>query len=337
MRLLFAPSSFLLRLSCLAALVSTSGALTGCSDSSAPPPVTAQAPAPPVAGQNADLSSLSPASIAPGPAPLRAEEGMTGHLSMDRQADRLLKNDQTTASMAPTALTLDPAPMESAEPAPVRSTEERLDSLEESVSDLRREFDMLLPSIRELIDAGKAARISAASGTPAVTSAPSSVVPEPAPAPVKSPPASASVPEEVKAEHKPIAAPHQSSPDKTAKALVSNPSEIQVTAVRIGTHPDRTRIVLDLSAPAAFQIDLDNAEHLLLVDLSGAAWKGPDSQNVTGKSLVSSWSAQSSHEGKGSTAIFQLSAPAKVLASSKLGPQGPYGHRVMIDLGPEAK
>ena len=223
----------------------------------------------------------------------------------------------------------------------VPDTQARLESLERSVSDLRAEFDSVLPAIRELIEAGKADRIAVASGTPSGTPAP--LVASAPPAVMPSTAAPVSVSKAPVHEAVPVAAdPNSVStkapvPSSSLPAQESAASSGGVTGVRVGVHPDRTRIVLDLSGPTTFQTDLDNGERILLVDLPETLWRAPEGQNASGKSLVSAWSAQSAHEGKGTTAVFQLSGPVKILTSSTLRPDGKSGDRIVIDLGPEGK
>lgn len=319
------PRSF--RISGLVALFAAFSALTGCSDRDASMDVSAQTPAPPP--MSATKPSMAPESIAPGPAPglqgmknpapLSPGERGGGHLSIDRYADAALKAETGPATKPPATLGGAPSgDMAGALESP-QSTDERLDSLEDSVASLRSEFDTLLPAIRELIEAGKAARISVASGTPAPSvpvAAPKATTP-----PATLSPAASKTP--------PVVAP---TPAPAASTEGSN-----VTGVRIGIHPDRTRIVLDLSGPARFQTDLDNMEKILLVDLPETLWKASGTQTAPGKSLLSSWSTQSAHEGKGSTAVFQLTGPVKILSTSALHPEGKSGHRIVIDIGPEGK
>lgn len=322
--LMFRPC-LLMRSVALAFLFGTAGGLAACSDTGQPP--SSSVPAPPVSTQKAadpvgSTLAQTPQTISPGSAqsaaplpPLTADEKLGGGVSIDRHANAILRDEAGVASHLPAALS--PAPAEDA----LSGTQARLESLEKSVSDLRTEFDSLLPAIRELIEAGKSDRISVASGTP-------SIPPKAVSAPTKP---SSSLPKTGASEPKKL--PTTKTPDETP---TSSP-EATVTGVRIGIHPDRTRIVLDLSQAAAFKTDLDNTEKLLLVDLAGAAWSAPETQSAPGKSLVGSWSTQTAREGKGTTAIFQLSGPVKILSASSLRPEGKSGHRIVIDLGPDGK
>ena len=318
------------------------GALGACSEPDSP----AVSVSPPSAVASASAPSVSPAAIAPGtalPALSPAERGGSGS-SIDRQADAMLKEEAGSGlrpALAGAAQLLPGAEASVYSPA-VPDTQARLESLERSVADLRMEFDSVLPAIRELIEAGKADRIAVASGTPSGTPAPLAASAPPAVMPGAV--ASVSAPKTPVHETIPTAA--APNPVSTKVPVASPPPSAQasiaaasggVTGVRVGVHPDRTRIVLDLSGPATFQTDLDNGERLLLVDLPQTPWSAPERQAASGKSLVTAWSAQSAHEGKGTTAVFQLSGPVKILTSSTLRPDGKSGDRIVIDLGPEGK
>lgn len=313
------------------------GALAGCSDRAESVDISAQASAPPPMTAAA-VPPATPETIAPGPVPgsqppehplplsLAAGGRQGKHLSIDRYADAALKAETGPATKPPASLGTFPGEADGVAPLsePTRTADERLEALEDSVASLRSEFNALLPAIRELIEAGKASRISVASG------APEPPTPKTAPAPV------------VHAPPKPTEAPAAVSPApaKAPSVIAQTPAAtetLHVTGVRIGIHPDRTRIVLDLSGPAKFQTDLDNTEKLLLVDLPETLWKAPENQTTGGKSLVSSYSSQGAHEGKGATAVFQLTGPVKILSASPLRPEGKSGHRIVIDLGPEGK
>lgn len=320
-------SCLFLRLLGVIVVSSGLGLLGACSAESESPPVSVSAP----------VAS----------APMQVADPAGQGLSIDRHADALLKEE--AGSAAPIHATAGPAALPSQAPPPLAGTaqpsdtEGRLASLEQSVADLRAEFNAVLPAIHELVEAGRADRIAVASGTP--TGAPealtSSASAQPVSTPVFAPPAAPPVKTPVHETEAPpaSAAAQPVKPPATALPVSTSASaaSAQVTGVRVGIHPDRTRIVLDLSGPGTFQTDLDNTERLLLVDLPQTGWSASDSQTGAGKSLVIAWSSQSAHEGKGATAIFQLSGPAKILTSSALRPDGKAGHRIVIDLAPEGK
>lgn len=91
--------------------------------------------------------------------------------------------------------------------------------------------------------------------------------------------------------------------------------------IRIGTHDDSVRIVLDVAkGDPKFTTNLDGGEKLLTVDVPGASFPA-GSVNVNNP-LVSSYSVQ------GNTIAFTLKADTKILKSTVL--KNPT--RIMIDL-----
>lgn len=128
---------------------------------------------------------------------------------------------------------------------------------------------------------------------------------------------------------------------ETVKSPVSKPEKIvapvsavaAVTSVRIGEpKKDVTRIVLDTTKAAEMKYDLDNGEHILVVDLPGNAWNATKSMTLKSSPMVKSFSA-SSDDG-GSHLVLQLKQLAKVSTTARLNPSGQYGHRVYLDIVP---
>lgn len=153
--------------------------------------------------------------------------------------------------------------------------------------------------------------------------------PTPAPAPVMvAPPPSTVMPTPLMGE---MAAPTQPEPDAqiskpvieakpekpTAKPEPKAVAGKGVTAVRIGTHPDRVRIVFDVSGDKPnFTTNMDSAEKLLTVELTNTAWAGATHETFKNNPVIASYSAQDS--GKGSVAAFALKGTSKILETKIL-------------------
>lgn len=122
-------------------------------------------------------------------------------------------------------------------------------------------------------------------------------------------------------------------PAKPLSAEEGDPAtaDSSVIGLRIGEHPGKTRIVLDLSAPAQFTPDLDNEEKLLMIALPGTAWAAENSRTIKNP-LIRSWSVQKS--GEGSTLAIDLGKPAKIIMSTSLPPSEDAGNRIVIDIAP---
>ena len=109
-------------------------------------------------------------------------------------------------------------------------------------------------------------------------------------------------------------------------------SGVYVKNVRTGTFKGNTRLVLDLSRPAAdFSYDLDNRENLLVVEIDGAAWRAQAAQDMSDSDLINSVSGSTTRQG-GGRMVVELSEQAKVVRAQKLPPTGNNGYRIFMDL-----
>lgn len=218
------------------------------------------------------------------------------------------------------------------------SLEARVARLEQSVGTLRSDYDRIMPAfaslnttnerIQTLLDEmeadGKIPPVVAASRpVPKVAAPKTAMKVEPSEeeqAMMADEPAMTTAPEKVA----PAAAATEAPP---SSGLAS-----AVTALRIGEHPDKTRLVLDMDAAAkpTFKYDVDHDEKLLLIDLPSSAWEG----KTTGRPnspLVSGWDVQKGASG-GSTLAIQLKKDARVLSSEFLKAEGGEGARLVLDI-----
>ena len=90
-----------------------------------------------------------------------------------------------------------------------------------------------------------------------------------------------------------------------------------------------TRIVLDVSAKANFHADLDNDEHLLVIELPDSGWDAAKAAPSLDSPLVKSWNVEAMDGGKGSRLILQLKGPARIAGQVTM-PGSPF--KVVIDL-----
>lgn len=103
-----------------------------------------------------------------------------------------------------------------------------------------------------------------------------------------------------------------------------------VRKLRLGGHPDKVRIVLDLAAPAKFSHDLDNGEKILVLEVPGMPWGGAAGGPGDGE-VIASYRAEPM-EGGGSRVVFQLKRETSVLHAGALGADAGNGARIVIDL-----
>ena len=114
-----------------------------------------------------------------------------------------------------------------------------------------------------------------------------------------------------------------------AKAAPAAPVKGGVSGVRIGTHENSVRIVLDVAGDA-FSSELDSANHILTIELPKAKWAAVKAQAISANPVVASYSAQDA--GTGSVVAFALKKDSKVLTSSALKSVDSKPARIVIDL-----
>lgn len=105
-----------------------------------------------------------------------------------------------------------------------------------------------------------------------------------------------------------------------------------VSNIRLGEHPGKTRLVLDLSGSSPYKVELDNTEKLLLVQIPGAGWSAQQQKSLSSHPLIASYTAQPAGSG-GTTLAIELKKPIKITSESALPPNATYqNHRIFMDL-----
>lgn len=210
----------------------------------------------------------------------------------------------------------------------------RLSAVEQDMQELLTQLDSLLRSEPPAANAAYPASAPAASSMDAV-SAPASLNPPAQAPPAQAPPVAAPPPAAA-----PAAAPAATAqpvpetpapPAVSAPAPAASPGGVTVTALRVGEHPGKTRMVFDMTGASAYRYDLDNAENILVLEISGAGWSAPATQSFARSPLLQSYSTQSM-DGGGTRVIMQLKRAAAVAYEAALKPEGSSGHRLVIDL-----
>src|SRR5690606_31721962 len=64
-----------------------------------------------------------------------------------------------------------------------------------------------------------------------------------------------------------------------------------VTALRLGEHPGKTRIVLDMAGAGPYTFEVDNGEKILLVTLPQSAWSAAMQEAAADYSMISGYTA----------------------------------------------
>ena len=114
-------------------------------------------------------------------------------------------------------------------------------------------------------------------------------------------------------------------------------SDVQVMAgqtvvnnVRIGQHPGKTRIVMDVSDKPQFQTRFENNDQTLVVMIPATSWRTQESAKVAGQSLVTGYDAANS--GSGYVVKIAMREPSKLAYQNAIRPSGERGHRIVLDV-----
>lgn len=206
----------------------------------------------------------------------------------------------------------------------------RLLRMEREIAGLRQDFDKLLPPLSNLIvsDAQLDTTIKSIQAQKAANNAAMMSGGNASAAPVTM---NKMAPAKKMGAVKPASSSVKSSALPDIKSSYSGP--LAVTDVRLGVHPDKTRMVLDVSGETKFSMDLDNNEKLLLIDLPNTSWAASAAKKIAGNPYVAGYSTQKSASG-GTTLVVELKKPVRIAGSAALKPRtNPVrGHRIFIDL-----
>lgn len=115
---------------------------------------------------------------------------------------------------------------------------------------------------------------------------------------------------------------------KTVKSSVGG--ALRVMKVRHGVHPDKFRLVLDMSKTPKFTYDLDNTEGLLIVEMPATGWSAPMSKSFGNHPVVKSYNAQI--DGSTARMMIELKSPAKVTMAKAFKPNHVHGDRLVLDI-----
>jgi len=122
-------------------------------------------------------------------------------------------------------------------------------------------------------------------------------------------------------------------------ALALNSVSVQSSSVfdvRIGKHPDKTRVVLDLDGRTAYRARLANGGRALVITLPNAQWDAGPSGLRHAKGLLSGYQQLRGPDG---TLHLTLTGvrPMTVSRQFELAAKGRSSHRIVFDLQPVAQ
>ena len=104
------------------------------------------------------------------------------------------------------------------------------------------------------------------------------------------------------------------------------------TGIRVGEHPDKVRLVIDVAKGTNFSADLDNTENILVIELPETAWTGLNNETFKSMPVMKSYKVDAFNGGAGSMIVVQLNKPTTILSQSKMPALSGSGERIVIDL-----
>ncbi len=104
-----------------------------------------------------------------------------------------------------------------------------------------------------------------------------------------------------------------------------------VVNIRLGVHPDRTRVVLDLSAPAAYRVEPQTDPLRVVIALEDAGFRLASGEPPAGHGLIKAIRIEQA-AGAGSLMILELAGPARVRRSQMLQASESAPARIFFDL-----
>jgi hypothetical protein len=90
----------------------------------------------------------------------------------------------------------------------------------------------------------------------------------------------------------PVAMAPKSTYQRKSAPPLSN-GQASVYDLRIGEHPGRTRLVMDVNSKTGFSVDIDNNENIAVIDLPESGWTASTSQALAKSNFISSSSCNS--------------------------------------------
>ncbi len=122
-------------------------------------------------------------------------------------------------------------------------------------------------------------------------------------------------------------------PPAATPPTTSNSGKVHL---RVSPHAEKTRLVLETGGTTAFRSDLDNTEHILVIELPEADSKGTrGKETVSNAPLIREWSVEAMENGTGARTIIELNGAAKIQKTLAIPADDQSPARIILDLVPE--
>lgn len=109
-----------------------------------------------------------------------------------------------------------------------------------------------------------------------------------------------------------------------------------VTSLRVGNHPDKIRVVLDMTGPVKHRWFMLESPYRIVVDTSRVNWQLPETTNSTHRGVLKAYRF-GLYQPNVSRLVLDLNAPAVVSQTLVLEPADQYGWRLVLDLSPSTE
>ena len=113
------------------------------------------------------------------------------------------------------------------------------------------------------------------------------------------------------------------------------PAETRASDIRIGVHPGKTRVVVDLSGAVEAQVFILSDPYRLVIDLPEIEWALPAGKSRAGVGIVERFRFGNFRAGTGRI-VLDLGGPAEVAARFTLPADGDKPWRLVVDLAPSS-
>ncbi|MDQ2104153.1 N-acetylmuramoyl-L-alanine amidase [Azospirillum isscasi] len=105
---------------------------------------------------------------------------------------------------------------------------------------------------------------------------------------------------------------------------------VSVLNARLGLHPDKTRLVLELSDSVPFTVSVHGSPYRVVVDLPDVSWPG-GSAVTPGKGLVARYRFEG-RDGGASRLVVETDGPVRVVESYLIPPRDGFTPRFVLDI-----
>ena len=125
----------------------------------------------------------------------------------------------------------------------------------------------------------------------------------------------------------------QSNQAQSNQAQASNPGEPRVTSLRVGNHPDKIRVVLDITGAVDYRYFVLENPYRIVVDTTKVSWDLPAQTQSTNRGVLQAY-RYGLYQPEVSRLVLDLSEPAIIKSVDLIAPRDGFAWRLVLDLVP---